>query len=80
MRREMQEACLEGDFRTALEIQDKLTPLHAALFVEPNPAGPKYALAELGRIEDEVRLPMLPATEAAQTLVREAMVRAGLLT
>ncbi len=75
----MQEACLAGDFRAALAIQDKLTPLHAALFVEPNPAGPKCALAELGRIHDEVRLPMLPASEHARAQVRQAMVHAGLL-
>ena len=41
----MQEACLRGDFPAALKLQDQLTPLHAALFVEPNPAGPKYALS-----------------------------------
>ncbi len=75
----MQEACLAGDYKTALEIQDQLTPLHAALFVEPNPAGPKSALAMLGKIADEVRLPMLPASESAKALVRQAMVHAGLL-
>ena len=77
---QMQEACLAGDFKTALAIQDKLTPLHAALFVEPNPAGPKCALAALGKIGDEVRLPMLAASETARVRVREAMVHAGLLS
>src|ERR1700720_3410430 len=47
---QMQEACLGGDFVTALMLQDQLTPLHAALFVEPSPAGPKYALLLLGKI------------------------------
>jgi 4-hydroxy-tetrahydrodipicolinate synthase len=75
----MQEACLAGDFKTALAIQDRLTPLHHALFVEPNPAGPKCALVELGRIADEVRLPMLPASANARAAVRQAMVQAGLL-
>ena len=75
----MQEACLAGDFRTALKIQDKLTPLHAALFVEPNPAGPKAALAELGRMSDEVRLPMVAATDKARATIRQAMVHAGIL-
>ncbi len=75
----MQEACLAGDFGAALAIQDKLTPLHAALFVEPNPAGPKCALAELGRISDEVRLPMVAASEAAKAVIRRAMVHAGLV-
>lgn len=76
---DMQEACLAGDFKKALAIQDRLTPLHAALFVEPNPAGPKCALAELGRIANELRLPMTPATENARTQVRDAMMFAGLL-
>lgn len=76
---EMQTACLAGDFKTALAIQDRLTPLHAALFVEPNPAGPKYALAELGKLADEVRLPMLSASEAARATIRQAMIHAGVL-
>ena len=76
---DMQEACLAGDFRTALAVQDRLTPLHAALFLEPNPAGPKYALAELGRISDEVRLPMMVASDLSRTAIRRAMVHAGVL-
>jgi 4-hydroxy-tetrahydrodipicolinate synthase len=76
---EMQEACLAGDFKTALMIQDKLTPLHAALFVEPNPAGPKFALSALGRLADEVRLPMTVASEAAKATIRQAMTHAGIL-
>ncbi len=59
---DFQEAGLKGDFKAALAIQDRLTPLHAALFVDPNPAGPKYALSLLGKIANEFRLPMLPAT------------------
>ncbi|WP_158812011.1 4-hydroxy-tetrahydrodipicolinate synthase [Beijerinckia sp. L45] len=75
----MQEACLAGDFKGALAIQDRLTPLHQALFADPNPAGPKYACSLLGKMENEVRLPMLTATEPAMKAVREAMVHAGLL-
>ncbi len=75
----LQEACLSGDFTKALSIQDKLTPLHMALFVEPNPAGPKCALAELGRITNEVRLPMTAASAGAREAIRQAMVHAGLL-
>ena len=76
---DMQEACLAGDFKAALAVQDRLTPLHAALFLEPNPAGPKYALAELGRITEELRLPMMPATDASRAAIRRAMVHAGVL-
>ena len=76
---DMQDACLKGDFAAALKIQDRLTPLHAALFVDPNPAGPKFALSLLGKIVDELRLPMLSASENAQTAIKSAMVHAGLL-
>ncbi len=75
----MQDAALSGDYATALVHQDRLVPLHAALFIEPNPAGPKYALSELGRSSDEVRLPLVAATEPARAVIRQAMVHAGLL-
>jgi 4-hydroxy-tetrahydrodipicolinate synthase len=76
---EMQEACLGGDFAAALKLQDRLTPLHAALFAEPNPAGAKCALALLGKIDEEIRLPMLPASDAAGAAIKAAMATAGLL-
>ena len=76
---QMQEACLSGDYVAALKLQDQLTPLHVALFVEPNPAGPKYALSALGKISGEIRLPMLAASENAQAAIKAAMVHAGLL-
>ncbi len=76
---EMQRLALEGDYRGALARQDKLVPLHAALFVEPSPAGPKYALSLLGRMSDEVRLPMVPVTASAQAQIRQAMAHAGLI-
>jgi 4-hydroxy-tetrahydrodipicolinate synthase len=75
----MQEACLNGDYKSALKVQDRLTPLHAALFFEPNPAGPKYALSVLGRMNEAVRLPMVPLTEPTRVAIREAMVHAGIL-
>ncbi len=76
---DMQNACLAGDFATALKIQDQLTPLHQALFADPNPAGAKFALSLLGKIGNELRLPMLPAGEVAQKAIKAAMVHAGLL-
>jgi 4-hydroxy-tetrahydrodipicolinate synthase len=76
---QMQEACLAGDFAGALKLQDLLSPLHSALFVEPNPAGPKYALSVLGKISGEIRLPMLPASQTAQAAIKKAMVHAGLV-
>src|SRR5437588_1708237 len=76
---EFQNACLNGDYATALKLQDKLMPLHTALFIETNPAPAKYALSVLGKCSDIVRLPMVPLAERSKTAVREAMVHAGLI-
>src|SRR3974390_2401482 len=76
---EFQGACLKGDFATALKLQDKLEPLHVNLFVETSPAPIKYAMSLIGKCADSLRLPMVPASEKAQTAVREAMVHAGLI-
>jgi 4-hydroxy-tetrahydrodipicolinate synthase len=75
----LQTACLGGDYATALEIQDRLVPLHATLFLEPNPTGPKYALSVLGRMSAEVRLPMVPVSGPTQEAIRSALGHAGLL-
>jgi 4-hydroxy-tetrahydrodipicolinate synthase len=76
---DMQEACLAQDFSRALAVQDRLVPLHEATFLEPGVAGAKYGLSALGRMSDEVRLPLVPATEPTKTAIRAAMVHAGLL-
>ncbi|MFK4824056.1 4-hydroxy-tetrahydrodipicolinate synthase [Paenochrobactrum sp. BZR 588] len=76
---EFQTACLSGDYSKALEYQDRLMPLHKALFLEPNPAGPKYALSRLGLIEPVVRLPMVQVEEATRLAIDRAMQHAGLI-
>jgi 4-hydroxy-tetrahydrodipicolinate synthase len=76
---EFQAACLKGDFAAALRLQDKLAPLHINLFVETSPAPIKYAMSLIGKCTNTVRLPMVPASEKAQTAVRQAMVHAGLI-
>jgi 4-hydroxy-tetrahydrodipicolinate synthase len=76
---EFQGACLRGDYAAALELQDKLMPLHQNLFVETSPAPVKYALSVLGKIADTLRLPMVPIGEKSRTAVRDAMVHAGLV-
>jgi 4-hydroxy-tetrahydrodipicolinate synthase len=76
---EFQGACLKGDYATALKLQDKLMPLHTALFIETNPAPAKYALSLLGKCADTVRLPMVRLADKTKTAVREAMVHAGLI-
>jgi 4-hydroxy-tetrahydrodipicolinate synthase len=75
---QFQEACMQGAFETALGIQDRLMALHDALFCEPSPGPVKYAASQLGLCGDEVRLPMMAASETARTRVREAMAVAGL--
>ncbi len=75
---DFQNACLQGDYGLALALQERLMPLHDAMFVEPSPAPVKYAASLLGIATDEVRLPLMPAGEAAQARVREAMAAAGL--
>ena len=75
-----QEATLAGDYATALELNDKLFPLHMALFSDASPGPTKYALWKLGRIASpEVRLPMTEPSEAARARVDAALAHAGLL-
>ncbi len=76
---QFQDACRDGDYATALSIQDRLAPLHQALFLEPNPTGAKYALSLLGRMENQLRLPLVPVSEDTKVAIRKAMVHAGLL-
>ena len=76
---EMQAATLRGDYETALEITDRLMPLHIAIFVEPGLAGAKYGLSLLGRCSNEIRLPLMEVTEPTKTAIKDAMVHAGLL-
>ena len=76
---QMQAACQEGRYSDALEIQDRLLPLHKALFVEPSPAGTKYALYMLGKLENVLRSPMVPVTQNTQSIIRDAMVQAGII-
>lgn len=76
---EFQEACMAGDYSRALTYQDRLMPLHRALFIEPNPTGIKYALSVIGKMEDDVRLPLVKVAESTRREIRDAMVHAGLI-
>ena len=76
---EMQAATLRGDFDAALTIQDRLMPLHDAMFAEPSPGPAKYGVSLLGHCSDEVRLPVTTISDSCKTQVRDAMVFAGLL-
>lgn len=76
---EMQTACLRGDYAAALKVQDRLMPLHEAMFIETNPSPAKYALSVLGMMEDTVRLPLIPVSDGTKQTIRSAMTHAGLI-
>ena len=76
---QFQEACMKGDFKTALALQDKLMPLFDAMFVETNPGPVKYAVSRLGLCTEESRLPMVPVSEETKRIVDAAMAGAGLI-
>ena len=76
---ELMEAVFKSQWDHALKIQDRLTPLHAAIFAEPGVNGAKYALNLLGHVGNETRLPLIPVSESTELLIRRAMVHAGLL-
>jgi len=79
--RRMHEMCIaaiEGDVRRATALHLELLPLHKHLFCEPSPAPAKWALSQMGRCSEHVRLPLLPLTDAGQALVRAAMNDCGL--
>ncbi|NBR10659.1 MAG: 4-hydroxy-tetrahydrodipicolinate synthase [Alphaproteobacteria bacterium] len=70
---------LAGDMKGALQLQDKLVPLDQAIFIEPGLAGAKCGLKILGRMNDEVRLPLVNVTASTAASIRAAMVHAGLI-
>jgi 4-hydroxy-tetrahydrodipicolinate synthase len=76
---EFQAATLRGDYATALAYQDRLMPLHEAIFIEPGLVGAKYALSVLGKCSDEVRLPLVGLTDGTKARIKAAMQHAGLI-
>ncbi len=76
---EMQNACAEGDFRRAMSIQQRLMPLHVAMFTEPSPAGAKYAASLLGHCSPECRLPIVELSTQTRQMISDAMSRLGLI-
>ena len=69
---------MAGDFARARDLNATLHRMHKDLFLDPSPAPAKYALSLMGRMSDEVRLPMTPCGDETKTHVRSAMVRAGI--
>ncbi len=76
---EFQNATLAGDYAKALEYQDRLMPLHEAIFIEPGLAGAKYALSKLGLCSEEVRLPLTGLEDSTRAAIDAAMKHAGLI-
>ncbi len=76
---DFQSACLKGDYKAALALQDRLMPLHDALFCEANPGPVKYAASRLGLCEPEARLPMAPIAEQSKKIVDAALASVGLI-
>ncbi|MGE4522235.1 MAG: 4-hydroxy-tetrahydrodipicolinate synthase [Acetobacter sp.] len=75
----VQSAWKEGRVQDAMAIQDRLLPLHDAMFCESNPAPVKYAASLLGLAGETCRLPLAPLTEPSREKVRAALVATGLL-
>ena len=76
---ELQAATLAGDYGTALKIQDKLMPLHGAIFTEPGLCGAKYGASQLGKCSDEVRLPLTTLSDETKAKMDAGMRYAGLV-
>ncbi|SNR79058.1 4-hydroxy-tetrahydrodipicolinate synthase [Puniceibacterium sediminis] len=76
---DLQNATLAGDYVKALAIQDRLMPLHHAIFTEPGLCGVKYAMQRLGLCSEEVRPPLLPLTSETREKVDAGLRHAGLL-
>ncbi|WP_299644220.1 4-hydroxy-tetrahydrodipicolinate synthase [uncultured Ruegeria sp.] len=76
---EFQQATLAGDYAKALEYQDKLMPLHEAIFIEPGLVGAKYALSKLGLCSTEVRSPLTELEDSTKDAIEAAMAHAGLI-
>ena len=76
---EFQAATLAGNYALALEYQDRLMPLHEAIFIEPGLVGAKYGLSLLGLCSEDVRLPLVGLTDGTKARIKAAMQHAGLL-
>ncbi len=77
--KDLQVACVKGDYKQALELQDLLTDLHEAMFCETNPIPVKYAASLMGLCSTENRLPLVEPSEASKTLIEQQMRRVGLI-
>lgn len=77
---EMCVAALKGERVKAIEINNRLLPLHNHLFVDPNPIPVKWVLNKMGKIDTGIRLPLIPLDARHQPLLLQAMAAAGIHT
>jgi 4-hydroxy-tetrahydrodipicolinate synthase len=77
---EFQNACMAGDFKKALALQDRLMPLHEVLFIETNPSPVKYAVSRVGFGTADLRLPMVPLSEASRRAIDKVLSDLGLVS
>ena len=75
---DLQAATLKGDYAAARALNDKLAPLHKALFTDPSPGPTKYALSRLGLCSEEIRSPLFPAADYSRQAVDRALAHAGI--
>jgi 4-hydroxy-tetrahydrodipicolinate synthase len=76
---EFQAAMAEGDYSKALDYQDRLMPLHTAIFTEPGLVGAKYGLSLLGKCTADVRSPLVELEDSTKSAIESAMRGAGLI-
>jgi len=76
---QMQQLCLQGRYTQARAVHKKLLPLHQALFLEPSPAGVKYAAQLLGLCSQEVRLPIVEVSEETKAKIFNALSQLQLM-
>ena len=76
---DLQKFCAQGDYQSALKIQDKLTDLHSAMFCETNPIPVKYAASLMGLCSQEIRLPLVEPSKTAKERIEKEMKKLGLI-
>ncbi len=76
---EMCTAAVAGNTALAVELNNKLMPLHEAIFIESNPIPAKWGVSQQGFIQNSLRLPLVPLSDEAQDHVRAAMITTGVL-
>ncbi|MBT3361177.1 MAG: 4-hydroxy-tetrahydrodipicolinate synthase, partial [Rhodospirillales bacterium] len=76
---DVQKAWREGDMKSVMDLQERLMPLHEAMFCETSPGPVKYGAHLLGKCSAEARLPICEIAESSKETVKKAMADAGLL-